>query len=212
MNWIMSRPVNQEQRKEREAQILTAALQVFRDRGYGATRLDDIASAAGLTKPALYFYFKNKEALFKAVIRSLAHRPLPEAQRLLEADFATSEARLDAIIDMIYAAITPETIGTMIPLISQSLTLFPDVTTYLREEVFGKLDQVLLTAIRQGEESGEFRKTALSDYTELTIGPAISLAMRQGILGGASSGKPPDLEAYKLAHFEMLLNHLKPGR
>src|SRR3990172_1552302 len=49
--------------EERPREILTAALQVFTERGYNATRLSDVAAAAGVTKGTIYYYFKNKDAL-----------------------------------------------------------------------------------------------------------------------------------------------------
>jgi AcrR family transcriptional regulator len=47
----------------RPREILAAALRVFAKRGYNATRLEDIAAAAGVTKGTIYYYFKNKDAL-----------------------------------------------------------------------------------------------------------------------------------------------------
>lgn len=62
----MARPErrsNQERREQSTEQVLAAALQQFVTRGYHSTSIDDIARAAGLTKGAVYFYFKGKSAL-----------------------------------------------------------------------------------------------------------------------------------------------------
>src|SRR6516164_11461265 len=53
----------------RPLEILDAALAAFAERGFAATRLDDVAARAGITKGTLYLYFRNKEDLFKAVVR-----------------------------------------------------------------------------------------------------------------------------------------------
>lgn len=58
-----SRRSNQERREQSTEQVLTAALRRFVDHGYGATSIDQIARDAGLTKGAVYFYFKGKSAL-----------------------------------------------------------------------------------------------------------------------------------------------------
>src|ERR1700747_515477 len=56
-------------RKEaRPGEILSAALSCFAEHGFAATRLDDVAQRAGVTKGTLYLYFPNKEELFKAVV------------------------------------------------------------------------------------------------------------------------------------------------
>jgi AcrR family transcriptional regulator len=56
-------------KEERPAEIVAAALESFAERGFAATRLDDIAARAGVTRGTLYLYFSSKEDLFKAVVR-----------------------------------------------------------------------------------------------------------------------------------------------
>ena len=57
------RQSNADRRKASIAAVIEAALKLFVDQGYSATSVDQIAAAAGLTKGAVYFYFKDKEAL-----------------------------------------------------------------------------------------------------------------------------------------------------
>ena len=56
-------PRIQEKRRRRRAEILQAALLAFRDKGYHATTLDDIAEGLGVQKTALYHYFPDKESI-----------------------------------------------------------------------------------------------------------------------------------------------------
>ena len=53
----------------RPSELLAAALNLFVEKGFAATRLDDVAARAGVSKGTLYLYFDNKEALFKAVVQ-----------------------------------------------------------------------------------------------------------------------------------------------
>ena len=55
-------------RSQRRAQLLQLATAAFTAKGYQATSMDDIAVAAGVTKPVLYQHFASKEALFSEVI------------------------------------------------------------------------------------------------------------------------------------------------
>jgi AcrR family transcriptional regulator len=55
-------------RAEREAQILVVAEQVFAERGYQATTMEDVAERVGVTKPLIYEYFGSKEGLLSACI------------------------------------------------------------------------------------------------------------------------------------------------
>ena len=60
----------QRRKDARPAEILAAALACFKERGFTATRLDDVAAKAGVTKGTIYLYYPSKEELFKAVVRS----------------------------------------------------------------------------------------------------------------------------------------------
>src|SRR5471030_357608 len=72
-------------RKEaRPQELLAAALDLFVERGYAATRLDDVAAQAGVSKGTLYLYFTNKEELFKAVVRETVLPVLGEAEAILD--------------------------------------------------------------------------------------------------------------------------------
>ena len=70
---VPTSPRVREKRQRRQAEILRAALAAFRERGYHATTLDDIAERLGVRKTALYHYFPDKDAiLFACHRRSLA--------------------------------------------------------------------------------------------------------------------------------------------
>ena len=74
-----------ERRKEaRPAELLDAALDLFVERGYAATRLDDVAQRAGVSKGTVYLYFDSKEELFKAVVRDGHVRAIEAAEELVE--------------------------------------------------------------------------------------------------------------------------------
>lgn len=61
------RRAQQARRDATHAALIGAARQVFADRGFAASTLDDVARAAGLTKGALYYAFDSKEDLFLAL-------------------------------------------------------------------------------------------------------------------------------------------------
>ncbi|WP_372656863.1 TetR/AcrR family transcriptional regulator, partial [Hydrogenophaga sp.] len=59
-----------ERRKEaRPGELLSAALSLFVEKGYAATRVEEVASLAGVSKGTLFLYYPSKEELFKAVVR-----------------------------------------------------------------------------------------------------------------------------------------------
>src|SRR6185436_19045993 len=72
-------------RKEaRPEEITAAALDLFVERGYANTRLEDVATLAGVSKGTLYLYFANKEELFKAVVREGLVSPIAEVRGIID--------------------------------------------------------------------------------------------------------------------------------
>jgi AcrR family transcriptional regulator len=85
-------------RAQREQQILTVAEQVFAERGYSATTMEDIADHVGVTKPLIYDYFGSKEGLLSAAV-SRARTQLGDAT-----DAAWHGAGADAPLEAVFRA------------------------------------------------------------------------------------------------------------
>src|SRR5580700_10894247 len=68
----------------RPGEIVAASLACFAERGFAATRLEDVARRAGVTKGTLYLYFPNKEELFEAVVRQALVPNIERGEALLD--------------------------------------------------------------------------------------------------------------------------------
>jgi AcrR family transcriptional regulator len=71
--------------REKKARVLEAAESVFLRFGYRRTTMGDLAAAAGMSRPALYLVFCNKEEVFEAVLRAFTTRTLEEIRQGLDA-------------------------------------------------------------------------------------------------------------------------------
>lgn len=71
---------------ERKNQILEAAIAVFARLGFHQSRMDDIAGQAGLSKGALYLYYKSKDAIIAALLKYFFNQELSRLQEFVEAD------------------------------------------------------------------------------------------------------------------------------
>ncbi|MDZ7374115.1 MAG: TetR/AcrR family transcriptional regulator [candidate division KSB1 bacterium] len=71
-------------REDRRKSILEAAIRLFAEKGYHETRMDDVAEAAGLSKGALYLYYKSKEDLFCALIEEKVQELIPTLQSAVD--------------------------------------------------------------------------------------------------------------------------------
>src|SRR4051794_31503823 len=84
---------------ERPGEILEAALALFAEKGFAATRLDDVAARAGLSKAAIYLYFKDKTAVFRGVVRQAIGGNLLTLEELAKAHQGPVAVLIPALLD-----------------------------------------------------------------------------------------------------------------
>jgi AcrR family transcriptional regulator len=146
-------PRIREKRERRRAEILHAALRAFREKGYHATTLDDIAEHLGLRKTALYHYFPDKEAILYECHRE----SLGELERLTRdarKRFSSATERLAHVIREHVRVMTETLEGS--PLAFEVTALSPEH----HDEVIGARDRYergVRRIITSGIKSGEFR-------------------------------------------------------
>ncbi|TWG92331.1 TetR family transcriptional regulator [Nocardioides sp. J9] len=95
-------------RRERRAQLLSAALEVFVAQGYHAAAMDDIAERAGVSKPVLYQHFPGKLELYLAILDAACDAIIANCRKALEATHDNKQ-RVAAAIDAFYAYVGHET-------------------------------------------------------------------------------------------------------
>ena len=165
-------PTGHQRRKEaRPAEIISAALTLFHTKGYAATKIEDIALAAGVTKGTVYLYFSSKEALFKAAIRETI---LPNLERIGSAALAEEIAAERLRISLrLWAAGLSTCRGSLSKLMIAEAGNFPELAQFYREEVGGRMRQMLLDIIEYGIARGEFRTTDPITLTRLLTAPIL---------------------------------------
>ena len=149
-------PTPRQRRKEaRPGEILAAALTLFHTRGFAASKIDDVARAAGVTKGTVYLYFPSKEELFKAAIRETI---LPNLDRIAESARAetSAKAQLKTALRM-WADKMSHNRGCISKLMIAEAGNFPELAEFFREEVSERLRRMLANIIEYGIAQGEFR-------------------------------------------------------
>tara|TARA_B100000945_G_C20202334_1_gene512050 strand:+ start:121 stop:717 length:597 start_codon:yes stop_codon:yes gene_type:complete len=79
-------------KKQRQSQIMEAAMKVFTQKGYANARMDDIVEEAGLSKGAIYHYYKGKRELFLALIEHWETQTFPDFYIKSEKNLSASDA------------------------------------------------------------------------------------------------------------------------
>lgn len=93
-----ARRSNEERREHSIQQVLAAALRLFVSKGYENATIDTIAAEAGLTKGAVYFYFKGKAALLHALLDD-AEELYADIFTQLKTSGASPAAQLEMFVD-----------------------------------------------------------------------------------------------------------------
>jgi len=200
----MPDPRRWSRRKEaRPAELLSAALGLFVERGYAATRLDDVAKRAGVSKGTVYLYFPGKEDLFKAVVRE-ALVPLLERGEKMVADHRGSA--IDLIRELVRGwwegfGLTPHA-GIPKLMVSECRN-FPELGKFYVDEVITRGHKLVRAAVRRGLDSGEFRCIDPDYAARLVFAPLVLMVIyRHSFDFCSASGLDPD--AYVEQHLDIL--------
>ncbi len=196
----------QRRKDERPQEITAAALKEFAQRGFAATRLDDVASRAGVAKGTIYLYFDSKVDLFKAVVRETVIPQFEQVGNLL-ADF---EGPTEDLLRMFLKRIAHDFVETdihhIIRLIHAEGQQFPDLSEFYFKEVISRGMARMREILARGVDRGEFRDVGLEAYPQLLISPAIMATMWKSTF---ESYSPMDLDRALDLHIDILLNGLK---
>jgi len=192
----------------RPAEIITAALASFAERGFAATRLDDIAVRAGVTRGTLYLYFPSKEELFKAVVRETIVPILARGEAIAAGATGSTAELLARLILSFPDAVIGTPISALPKLILAEAQNFPDLAQFYLDEVVQRGKRLLKGLIQRGIDSGEFRAVDVDQVFFCTIAPIIVAALWQHSF---QPYDPAGLDARKLcqAHVDLLLNGLR---
>jgi AcrR family transcriptional regulator len=196
-------------RKEARPQELTAAaLALFVEKGYAATKLDDIAARAGVSKGTLYLYFDSKDALFKAVIRE-GVVPAIEAGEALLGDDATDPALLlRQILAGWWERVGSTELGGIPKLMLSEARNFPDVANYYDEVVIQRGRALIRGVVCRGIERGAFRPVDVETIDTVLIAPLLHLALWRHSFASCC-GRDIDVDRYLKTHIDLVLNGLR---
>jgi AcrR family transcriptional regulator len=180
MNCPFSSKPRWARRKEaRPQELLAAALDVFVERGFAATRLGDVAALAGVSKGTLYLYFENKEELFKAVVRENLLPVLDEAEDTIDGYSGPSADLFREIMLGWWERIGATKLAGITKLMMAESGNFPELAAFHREEISKRGEAMIVRMLQRGIERGEFRAIDVGQTANVLMAPVIMLMMWQ---------------------------------
>jgi AcrR family transcriptional regulator len=202
--------VRSRRKDARPGEIVAAALASFADRGYAATKLEDVAAAAGISKGTIYLYFPTKEDLFRAVVRQ-AVLPNVEAAETDVAGYTDSSADLLRMLAQRFLHLLDSDLTAVPKLVLAESGNFPAIAQFYADAVLRQAFRLVEGILTRGIERGEFRQMDVHATLPLFAGPFLLLALWKHSLG-RHTDLTFDPRAVAQAHIDTLLRGLAPDK
>lgn len=207
-------PPSRSRRKEaRPGELLAAALDCFVEKGFAATRMEEIARRAGVAKGTFYLYFPSKQAVFEALVRE---NILPRLEAMETAGAAPglgAADRLRAILASVSLLIGNPRLAAIPKLVMAEAGNFPDMTRFYRREVVDRGLRLLSGILRDGVAAGEFRPMADAEITaRLFVAPVLLAAIWRTSFAAVEE-QPLSVDTLLSTHAELFLRSIQaePG-
>lgn len=165
----------QRRKDARPGELLDAALSLFVEKGFAATRVDEVAARAGVSKGTLFLYYPSKEELFKAVIHETLAGRFDEWNAELEVFEDSSAALVRYCLHSWWERIGMTAASGITKLVMSEAGTFPDVAAYYQQTVIQPGHTLLKRVLQRGISSGEFRPMDLDLAVYSLIAPMIFL-------------------------------------
>ena len=202
-----------ERRKEaRPGELLDAALNLFVEKGFTATRMEEVAKRAGVSKGTVFLYFPSKEELFKAVVRENISGRFEE----WNTEFLSYEG---SAADMLHHCMTTwwhrigstQASGITKLMISEG-GHFPDIVEFYQNEVVQPGHKLIRQVLQRGIDRGEFRAVNLDFAVYGVVAAMMFLILSKHSAAGLPNNAPLDPDAYIANQVAVMLHGLSANK
>lgn len=165
-------------RKEaRPGELLDAALRLFVEKGFAATRVEEVAALAGVSKGTLFLYFPSKEELFKAVVRENLAGRFPEWNEELDHFEGDSAELVRYCLHTWWERVGMTPASGITKLVMSEAGMFPEIAAFYQKEVIEPGHELIRRILQRGIDRGEFRPLSMDYAIYSLIAPMIFVLM-----------------------------------
>lgn len=203
----MAEPKFRRRSADRPAEIVTAALAVFSEKGFAAAKLDEIAARAGVSKGALYLYYETKEDIFHAVVSQAVAPGLAPVRAAVTGFDGPFGQFLQTFAAAAAGVLSRGPIGPIVKMIVGESRNFPDLARFWHDEVVAPMLGAVAGAVERAQARGEVRPGDPRLYALQIASPLLMSALWRETF--VPVGAPPiDTEALVRQHFDTLAHGL----
>jgi AcrR family transcriptional regulator len=173
----------QRRKEARPQELLAAALDLFVEKGFAATRIEEVAQHAGVSKGTLYLYYPSKEELFKAVVRQNLSTLIAEGLEMVEQFEGSSADLLVELMNTWWERLGSTPAAGIHKIVFAEVRNFPELAQFYADEVITPADRLFTSCVQRGISSGEFRPLPLHEVAQALMAPMIFLALSRHSFG-----------------------------
>ena len=187
MHSPLAAPAARQRRKEaRPQELLDAALELFAQKGFAATRSEEVAARAGVSKGTLYLYYPSKEELLKAVIRQRLSSEIAAVAARVEQHEGTSGALLQEVLTAWWITVFDSPSSAVFKLVITEVLNFPELAEFYVTEVVDPGKQLIGRVLERGIRRGEFRRINVPATVLSLVMPMVMLCIHKHSLGACA--------------------------
>ena len=202
-------PTRRRRKQARPQELLDAALALFVEKGFAATRIEEVAQAAGVSKGTLYLYFASKEELLKAVIAEHLSERITAGAALAAGFQGSVPALLRELLTRWWTQLYDSPASGVFKLVITEVRSFPEIAEFYQREVVARAHALLGAVIEQGMARGELRRVDVDGAVHSLVFPLIMLCLHKHSLG-ACAPACLDIDGHRFIaqHINLLLDGL----
>jgi AcrR family transcriptional regulator len=204
----LAAPSRQRRKEARPQELLDAALALFVEKGFAATRSDEVAVRAGVSKGTLYLYYPSKEELLKAVIQQNLGQVLAEGSGIVDEYEGPTADLLALLMRTWWERVGNTPAGAIHKIMMSEVRNFPEIAQFYRDEVIYPATNLLVRTLKRGVERGEFREVPYEETTHALFAPLIFMALHKHSFGACSEGVNINPDGVINTHIDLMLNGL----
>lgn len=161
----------------RPVEILSAALQLFSEKGFSAARIEDVASRAGVSKGVIYLYFKDKTALLQALVHQAIGGQIAAAAALVDEHQGSVSLLIGRVLAMFASRLRDTELAHVIKLVISESRAHPEIGRFYLDNVIRAAMPIMERLIMRGIASGEFRAVDPALAVKCLMGPMLLSAI-----------------------------------
>ena len=204
----------QRRKEARPQELLDAALTLFVEKGFAASRAEEVAQRAGVSKGTLYLYYPSKEDLFKAVVRHNLSTLIAEGEEVAINFEGSSSELLACLMRTWWERVGSTPAAGIHKIILSEVRNFPELAQFYTDEVIIPADRLFSGCVQRGIDSGEFRPMPVHEVAHALMAPMIFMAIQRHSFGACPvmGGIEADPSLLLNTHLDLMLRGLEVRR